>query len=112
VYWAVDAFACPMPGEVVESVADFDPGFWRDGMAMFIHHALSPWVSIVDREKYAASVQESRSLGSSVIASGHSPVIPRELIDAAYDLTLSMPSIVPPAAPDQTVLDAILGVGA
>jgi flavorubredoxin len=112
VYWAVDAFACPMPGTVVESVADFDAGFWRDGMAMFIHHALSPWVAIVDRERYTATVEASRSLDSSLIASAHSPVIPKELIDAAFDLTLALPSITPPPAPDQAVLDAILGVGA
>jgi len=112
VYWAVDAFACPMPGTVIESAAEFDRSFWRDGMAMFMHHALSPWVSIVDRERYAASLQQSRALGSSTIASAHSPVIPQELIDIAYDLTLEMPSIVPPPAPDQAVLDAILGAAA
>ena len=108
-YWAVDAFACPMPGDVVETVADLDPGFWRDGMAMFLHHALSPWLAIVDPERFAATVQRSRALAPSVIASAHSPVIPGDMIDAAYELVLEMPTITPPPAPGQAVLDMVVG---
>ena len=52
VYWAVDSFACPMPGGIVESAADFEAEHWRNGMAMFMYHALSPWLSIVDQKKY------------------------------------------------------------
>lgn len=109
VYWAVDSFACPMPGEVIESAADFDDQHWREGMAMFMYHALSPWLSIVDQDKYRASVDVSRSLGATTIATAHSPVIPADRIDAAYDLILEMPSIAPPPCPDHSVLQAILG---
>lgn len=111
VYWAVDSFACPMPGSIVETAADFDQDHWRHGMAMFMHHALSPWLSIVDQKRYAESVEKSRSLGMSTIASAHSPVIPSGKIDDAYELILEMPSIPPPPCPDQSVLDAVLGVG-
>jgi hypothetical protein len=78
-------------------------------MAMFMYHALSPWLSIVDPKLYAESVQKSRSLNMSTIASAHSPVIPSHKIDEAYDLILEMPSIAPPPCPDHSVLQAVLG---
>jgi flavorubredoxin len=111
VYWAVDAFACPMPGAVIDSAADFDAEHWRNGMAMFMHHALSPWISMVDTDRYAESVAVSRGLEMSAIASAHSPVIPAETVDAAYDLILEMPSITPPPCPDQSALEAVLAGG-
>ncbi|MGZ4678086.1 MAG: oxygen-binding di-iron domain-containing protein [Acidimicrobiia bacterium] len=111
VYWAVDSFACPMPGAIVESAADFDAEHWRMGMTMFMYHALAPWLSIVDPARYAESVQASRSLGMSTITSAHSPVIPESKIDDAYELILEMPSIAPPPCPDHSVLQAVLGTG-
>jgi len=110
VYWAVDSFACPMPGALVESAADFDAEHWRNGMSMFMYHALSPWLSLVDPVKYEASVNASRSLNPSVLATAHSPVIRSEQVDAAYDLIAEMPSIPCPPCPDQSVLDAVLGM--
>jgi flavorubredoxin len=110
VYWAVDSFACPMPGGIVESAADFEAEHWRNGMAMFMYHALSPWLSIVDQKKYEATVNASRSLGPTTLALAHSPVIREAQIDAAYDLITEMPSIAAPPCPDQSVLDAFLGL--
>jgi flavorubredoxin len=109
VYWAVDSFACPMPGGIVESAADFDPEHWRNGMAMFMYHALSPWLSLVDPKRYAASVDASRSLGATTITSAHSPVIREAQVDAAYDLITEMPNIESPPCPDHSVLEALLG---
>jgi hypothetical protein len=80
-------------------------------MAMFMYHALSPWLSIVDPARYAESVDRSRSLGATAITSAHSPVIREEQVDAAYDLITEMPSIPCPPCPDQSVLEAVLGVG-
>jgi flavorubredoxin len=111
VYWGVDAFACPMPGAVVESTAEFDEEHWRGGMTMFMYHALSPWLSIVDPDKFAAATQESRSLGMSMIATAHSPLIPGDQVDAAYALLLELPSATPPPCPDHSVLEALVGVG-
>jgi flavorubredoxin len=56
VYWGSDAFATPMPAEPVDHVADVPPPMWAEGMAMFHHHALAPWLAIVDRDAYAAQV--------------------------------------------------------
>ncbi len=109
-YWAVDSFACPMPGGVVESAADFDAEHWRNGMAMFMYHALSPWLSIVDPERYEESVNVSRSLGATTLATAHSPVIREEQVDAAFDLITEMPSIPCPPCPDHSVLEAVLGL--
>jgi len=84
--------------------------FGSIGMAMFMYHALSPWLSIVDQKKYEATVNASRSLGPTTLALAHSPVIREAQIDAAYDLITEMPSIAAPPCPDQSVLDAFLGL--
>jgi flavorubredoxin len=109
VYWAVDAFATPMPGGPVGTVAELDPEFWREGMTMFVLNALSPWVSWVDKERYAEVCAASRALGMRSIAGAHTPLIGTESIDRAYELAASLPGVEPPPVPDQSVLDAVLG---
>jgi flavorubredoxin len=108
VYWGVDAFACPMPGEPVDTVADLDPAFWGDGMAMFVHNALSPWLGLVDHQKFGASCDSVQALGMSTIASAHSPLITESTIDKAFHLLRQLPEVSPPPCPDQVVLEAIL----
>ncbi len=107
-YWGVDAFATPCPGDPVPTVGDLDPAFWADGMRMFIHHALSPWIGMVDRRRYAAEVERVRALGMTSIASAHSPLIPATSLDRAFDLLRGLPDADVPPAPDQTVLDDLL----
>lgn len=107
-YWGVDAFATPCPGDPVPTVGDLDPDFWAGGMAMFIHHALSPWVGMVDRHRYAAEVERVRAMGITSIATAHSPLIPASSLDHAFDLLRSMPDAAVPPAPDQAVLDDLL----
>lgn len=53
------------------TVADLDPDFWAQGMAMFIHHALAPWVGIVDRALYGAEIDRARAVPMTAIASAH-----------------------------------------
>jgi flavorubredoxin len=108
VYWAVDAFATPCPGEPVPTVTDLDPGFWADGMAMFCHHALSPWVAIVDRHRFAAEVERVRAMGMTTIATAHSPLITSDAVDDAFSLLCRLPDAAVPSAPDQAVLDSAL----
>jgi flavorubredoxin len=113
VYWAVDCFASPVPGnDPVTTVAELEPNFWREGMTMFMHHALSPWLSIVDPVRFAAVCDENRKLGMTTIATAHAPVITAQSIDAAYELARSMPTVTPPPAPDQNVLDEIIAATA
>jgi flavorubredoxin len=111
VYWAVDAFATPMPGGPVGTVAELDPNFWREGMTMFVLNALSPWISWVDPARYAQACAASRDLGMRTIAGAHTPLITAESIDAAYELAAALPGVEAPPVPDQSVLDAVLGLG-
>ncbi len=112
VYWGVDAFATPCPGDPVPTVADLDPPFWAEGMAMSIHHALSPWVGMVDRQRYAAEVDRVRGLGMTTIATAHSPLITPGSVEDAFALLRRVPDAGVPPAPDQTVLDMILAAAA
>ena len=112
VYWGVDAFATPCPGEPVPTVADLDPAFWAEGMAMSIHHALSPWVGLVDRQRYAAEVDRVRALGMTTIATAHSPLITPGSVADAFALLRGVPDAAVPPAPDQTTLDMILAAAA
>jgi hypothetical protein len=108
VYWGVDAFATPCPGEPVPTVADLDPGFWAEGMAMFVHHALSPWVGLVDRQRYAAEVERVRSMGMTTIATAHSPLISPADVGRAFALLRDLPDAAVPPPPGQDVVEAVL----
>ena len=108
VYWGVDAFATPCPTDPVPTVADLDPVFWAEGMAMFVHHALSPWVAMVDRERFAAEVERVRAMGMTTIATAHSPLITSSTVADAFSLLGRLPDAIVPPAPDQFMLDSIL----
>ncbi len=112
VYWGVDAFATPCPGEPVPAVSDLDPGFWADGMAMFVHHALSPWLGLVDRQRFAAELDRVRAMGITSIATAHSPLITPASVEDAFALLRRLPDVPVPPAPDQTTLDAVLAAAA
>jgi flavorubredoxin len=108
VYWAVDAFATPMPERAVANVAELDPTFWREGHAMFCHHALSPWLELVDAKRYHASVDHVRALGMTTIAAAHTPIIGETSIAAAFELMRHLPDTPVPPCPDHTMLEAVL----
>ena len=108
VLWASDAFATPMPSDPVEFVAELPPQLWEEGMAMFHHHALCPWLADVDRTAFAARVANFRELSPSVIAGAHTPIISGPEIDTAFGLLASQPDVTPPPHPDQQALDAAL----
>lgn len=108
VLWASDLFATPMPAEPVEHVDELPPGMWAEGTAMFHHHALAPWLSIVDRAGYAADVDRLRSLNPTVITSAHCPIISGAAVDTAFGLVGGLPDTVPPPHPDQAALEAAL----
>jgi flavorubredoxin len=108
IYWGVDAFAAPCPGEPVPTVADLPPDFWAEGMAMFIHHALAPWVGLVDRRRYADEVDRVHAMGMTTIATAHSPLIPAAKVAEAFTLLRHLPDVSVPPAPDQSDLVTIL----
>lgn len=108
VYWGVDAFACPMPGAPMSNVDELPPDFWPEGMTMFCHHALSPWLTLVDQSRYEALCNQIQGLGMQTIATAHSPVITEPSIERAFQITRELPQVAPPPCPDQSVLDAVL----
>ena len=112
VYWGVDSFATPMPGGPVANVNELDPEFWADGVAMFLYNALSPWLGLVDHDKFAAHVKSVQSLGMHTIASAHSPLITAESIDQAFAIVGNLPAVPAPPMPDQNVLDQIVAATA
>ena len=115
VYWAVDAFATPVPGGPGSSppdhVKELDPEFWWAGMVMYGLHGLSPWLELVDSDRYMTTVREVQKHGMSTILSAHSPVIDGVFVDAAFDMVARLAGAQPPPCPDQSVLEALLGAG-
>jgi flavorubredoxin len=107
VYWAVDTFATPLPDPHM-AVADLDPEFWAGGMTLFAYGAVSPWLSLVDPEKYGRYVDRTQGLDITTIAACHSPVLEGDLIRQAFDHVRRFPSVDPPPMPDQSVLDEII----
>jgi len=113
VYWAVDAFATPMPGgegaaNLARDVSELDEEFWGHGMTMFAHNALAPWLRLVDEERFGNEVQRISDLGVSAITSAHSPAITGAKVGEALAMMQKLPSAECPPAPDQSVLDLIL----
>jgi flavorubredoxin len=107
VYWAVDMFATPLPDPQM-GVSDLDGEFWDFGMALFALGAVCPWLSIVDETKYGRDVDRVQSLDITTVASCHSPLIEGPSIDRAFARIRELPSLDPPALPDQSVLDQIV----
>jgi flavorubredoxin len=107
VYWSVDTFATPLPDPQM-GVADLDPEFWDEGLALFALGAVSPWLSLVDERKYASYVDQVQGLDITTVAACHSPVIEGPFIEKAFARVRQLPSIAPPPMPDQSVLDQII----
>lgn len=108
VLWASDTFATPMPAELVERVDELAPPMWAEGFAMFHHHALAPWLSMVDRDAYARAVRAFRSLDPAVVVGAHTPVIAGAAVATAFDHLAALSDVVPPPHPDQAALEAAL----
>jgi flavorubredoxin len=111
VYWAVDTFATPLPDPEM-AVGDLDPDFWQFGMTLFAFGAVSPWLSLVDHDKYNRYVDTVQRLDITTIAGCHTPVIEGELIQQAFTHTRAFPSVEPPPLPNQSILDQIIAATA
>jgi flavorubredoxin len=107
VYWAVDTFATPLP-DPHAGIADLDSEMWEHGMWLFALGAVSPWLTMLDTEKYGRYVDRSQSLDITTIAACHTPVIEGPFIERAFARIRQFPTIDAPVLPDQTVLDQII----
>lgn len=80
-------------------VGDLDPDFWREALALFAFGAVSPWLSMVDLDKYGRCVDRVQSLDISTVACCYSPVIEGPLIERAFAHVRQLPALDPaPAA--------------
>jgi hypothetical protein len=107
VYWAVDTFATPLPDPKL-GIADLDPEFWTFGLTLFALGAVSPWLSLVDRDKYGRYVDTAQNLDITTIAACHTPPIEGPFIEQAFAKVRALPTVEPPPMPDQSVLDQIV----
>jgi flavorubredoxin len=107
VYWAVDAFATPLPDPKM-AVSDLEAEFWEFGLALFALGAVSPWLSMVDVDKYGRVVDKIQQLDITTIAACHSPVIEGPYIERAFNRIRQLPTLEPPVLPGQSVLDEIV----
>ena len=111
VYWAVDTFATPLPDPSM-GIADLDPDFWQFGLTLFAFGAVSPWLAMLDHDKYGRFVDTVQGLDITTIAACHTPVIEGPFIEMAFDHVREFPSVVPPPLPDQSILDEIIAATA
>jgi len=106
VYWASDCFATPV-GRGTAFVEDLDPSDWQQGFATF-NAWNSPWVSLVDRDRYLAECRRVLDLPLSAIATTHGPTIEASNIEMAADMLRRLPDVAAPPQPGQEVLDQIV----
>jgi len=111
VYWAVDTFATPLPDPHL-AIADLDPEFWQFGMTMFAFGAVSPWLAMLDHDKYGRYVDTVQQLDITTIAACHTPVIEGPYIKRAFDRIREFPLVDAPPLPDQSILDQIIAATA
>ena len=111
VYWAVDTFATPLPDPKL-GIADLDTEFWEFGMTMFAHGAVSPWLAMLDPDKFGKHVDRAQDLDITTIACCHSPVIEGQYIEQAFARVRQLPNVEPPPLPDQSILDQIIAATA
>ncbi len=107
VYWAVDTFATPLPDPGM-GVADLDGDFWRELMWVFAMGAVSPWLAMLDLEKWGRYVDQVQQLDITTIAACHTPVIEGDFIEQAFARIRELPALDLPTLPDQSILDQII----
>jgi hypothetical protein len=77
-------------------------------MTMFGYGAISPWLSLVDVEKFGRYVDAIEGLDITTIAGCHTPVIEGPHIKQAFDHVRQLPAVECPPLPDQSILDQII----
>jgi hypothetical protein len=89
-------------------IEDLDADFWAEGMWLFALGAVSPWLTMLDNDKYGRYVDQSQGLDITTIAACHSPVIEGPFIERAFARVRELPNLESPVLPDQSVLDQII----
>ena len=79
---------------------------------LFALGAVSPWLSMVDHDKYGRYVDLTQGLDITTIAACHTPVIEGPFIERAFARIRELPKVDAPLLPDQSVLDQIIAAAA
>jgi hypothetical protein len=90
------------------TIADLDSDFWSQGMAMFAFGAVSPWLALLDHDKFGRYVDGVQGLDIVTVAGCHTPVIEGEFIERAFECVRQLPTLDPPPMPDQSILEQII----
>jgi flavorubredoxin len=91
VLWSVDTFATNVPTPLPEA-ADLSADEFRDGQ-FFGGRLVSPWVALLDDQKFRSVVDDFQRLDATVVAGCHAPVLRQPLIAEAFDLLRQLPGI-------------------
>jgi len=102
VYWASDSFATPMLVPV-NDVAALDREFWTAGINTFDNY-VSPWLSLVDDQRFQRTVDRIEALDPSAIVGCHTPVIRRAMVPTALATSRRSPTASYLPQPDHSVL--------
>lgn len=93
VLWSVDTFATNVPAPLPD-IGELTDDEFRDGQ-FFGGRLVSPWVALLDAQKFRAVVDDVQRLGAEVIAGCHSPVLHGRRIAEAFDLLRQLPGVPP-----------------
>jgi hypothetical protein len=89
-------------------IADLDEEFWRELMWVFAVGAVSPWLTMLDHDKFGRCVDQVQGLDITTIAACHSPVIEGPYIERAFARIRELPTLDPPVLPDHSILEQII----
>lgn len=104
--WAGDMCAVPTDGPT-QFAEELEPDALAGGFALF-QEALSPWVRLVERDRWHAAVAELEALGIWAIASTHGPAFCGSLVDDAVAMLHGLPDGPAIELPGQPVLDEVV----
>jgi hypothetical protein len=75
---------------------------------MFALGAVSPWLTMLDPNKFNAYVDGVQNLPITTVAACHTPVIEGDYIAKAFNRVREFPTLAPPDLPNQAALEAIV----
>ncbi|HEX2273559.1 MAG TPA: MBL fold metallo-hydrolase [Acidimicrobiales bacterium] len=108
VYWAVDAFACLLPGHLTDT-GDIPPELWRESF-LFSNRVGAPWHALLDLNKFDRHVDQVAALGMTTVASAHATTLRGPELEEAFRLIRQVARMDAAPLPGQAELDAILAV--
>lgn len=108
VLWSVDTFATNVPTPMPD-VAALSADEFRDGQ-FFGGRLVSPWVALLDEQKFRRVVDDFQHLNAEAIAGCHCPILQGTKISEAYDFLRQLPGIPPWTEFTQADLDQWMAV--